>query len=232
MPDITARELVAFSNYTNLTEYTTAPIDPQPNRLVLAHVSTRSGAAGTPTLTGCGLTWVHIGTVTFDFGKETHLYRAMGSSPTEEAVTIRWPTTAECCVCIIAEFNNVDTSGTHGSGAIVQVATDSTGDGGGTASATITLAAFADATKNAAYAAIRAGDNQAIDGEAGWTVFTQPTPGETTTARAQWRLGEDTTATFSFPVRSTAWGGFAVEIKAAAEAPPEPAPYFFARRWR
>ena len=71
----------------------------------------------------------------------------MGSSPTAGAVTITFSGTPHEVLWTISEFSNVDTSGTNGSGAIVQAIT---GSSNSVTSFTITLGAFQSST-NATY---------------------------------------------------------------------------------
>ena len=110
-------------------------------------------------ISGNSLTWVPVDTVMAAWGKlSTRLYRAMGSSPATGAISISYSTASTPSSYIpyrvswsVVEFNNVDQSGTNGSGAIVQKGHNSTGSGAnGASSLTVNLAPFANAN-NAAY---------------------------------------------------------------------------------
>lgn len=90
-------------------------------------------------VTGNGLTWVAVGTLTSGGILRHSVYRALGASPSAGATTINISILANCSWCLV-EATGIDTSGTNGSGAIVQTVTNQS------ASATTlsaTLAAFA-----------------------------------------------------------------------------------------
>ncbi|MGZ4621449.1 MAG: hypothetical protein ACXVGF_04830 [Blastococcus sp.] len=121
---IFATALTTGADGTNRTgSYTTASITPAANQLVLAAVllSVGSGTPPTPTLTGNGLTWVLV-TQSPAAQRMVYLFRAMGSAPTAGAVSIAGDgtTTVTSCMWQITQLSGVDTSGTSGSGAIVQ----------------------------------------------------------------------------------------------------------------
>ena len=109
----------------------------------------------------------------------------------------------------IDEFSSTDITGTDGSGAIVQSATGS----GNAASSSVTLAAFGDATNNAAYGISGNAGSQAItpDATATWTELSEDAAHRLET---QWKLGQDTTVTSSWSTAKE-WGAIAIEIKAA-----------------
>lgn len=121
---VTATHLTTGSDTTNQTgPYSTASITPTANRLVLAAVAVTVGASPTPalTLSGCGLTWVQVDQ-TVAGARTVHLFRAMGAAPTAGVLSITGDgtTTMTSALWTVAEFAGVDTSGTNGSGAIVQ----------------------------------------------------------------------------------------------------------------
>lgn len=119
---VTATHLATATDTTNASPWLTASITPTAGRLILAYVGITSTAtaASTPTLSGCGVTWVLVATTGTNVVHENALFRAMGT-PTAGQVTITSIATAPTrCNWTIAEFDGVDTSGTNGSGAIVQ----------------------------------------------------------------------------------------------------------------
>lgn len=195
---------------------------PGSNSLVELEVTTIIEGAATPnqpTVTGKGLTWEAINTVSFTDGAtftgRTTKFRAMGASPTSAAVVVTTTgQTQSVWQWHLKQTADADTTGTNGSGAIVQSATNS---GSGTAP-TATLAAFGDATNNATdYVVSHGAPTSAITPEAGMTAFAQR---DTTSysLRDAWRLGQDTSPSATIAA-SRNWAVVAVEIKAAAAAP-------------
>ncbi len=122
---VTATSLTTGGNTTCTSPQATASITPSANKLVLAWVVNTMTASNTvtPTMSGNGLTWVQVSTVTFNtIATPTHrltLFRAMGASPTTGTASITVTGSPTGCSWSISEFGNVDTSGTNGSGAVV-----------------------------------------------------------------------------------------------------------------
>ena len=123
----------------------TASITPTSNRLVLAIFTLRADAAAGVdqiTVSGCGLTWVRMDEQDFDAGgnRVGGVWRALGASPSSGAVTFTYggAGTPIGSTWIVSEFDNVDTSGTNGSGAVgtltANVGTSPPDSGGGTSS--------------------------------------------------------------------------------------------------
>lgn len=222
---IAPTSLEGAASAANAASYATGSITPTANRLILAAVGSSqagSGATAIPTLSGNGVTWAQIATIQSSdaaLGRRVTLFRALHAGPSAGAVTIDFGGVNQGrCAWSIVEWSDIDTSGTNGSGAIVQAVTasDTTGTAG-----TATLAAFGDAVNNAAYSAITTGGGGAdtITPEGGFTELHQVQP----TAEAQrletmWRLGgADLTPAPSW-VASLQWAQIAVEIKAASSA--------------
>jgi hypothetical protein len=147
----------------------------------------------------------------------THLFRALGPSPSTGTVTVTLPggTTSDVKAWSIVEFSGVDTSGTNGSGAIVQ-AVSVRESNSGTTTLSNTLAAFSSAA-NATYACW--GCSQ----DTGSAVTFTPGSGFTTLHSVnntyakiftEWKAANDTTcdATTNLAVYGS---GIALEIKAA-----------------
>lgn len=123
-------------------------------------------------------------------------------------------------VWAIDEFTGEDTSGTNGSGAIVQTAVNAV-DQGAAGPLVVTLAAFGSAG-NAAFGAF--GDN----GGAGYAVGSGFTALGTDTAGAralhtEYKASSDTTVDFTWSSTDTAFQAIAIEIKAASGAAPQSA---------
>lgn len=198
---------------------TSGSVSPSSNALVLACVL-QINETGTepdePTASGNGLTWVvahtEIFTDTATFTGRGTIFRAMGASPSSGAVTASFGTAVGASAIWTGEATGVDTSGTNGSGAVVQTAE---GEGTGTA-ITATLAAFGDATNNAAFAcAFWGGAANNSSPEAGFTGLTELDALTSYGLRAQWRVGQDTSPATTGSA-TTDWVMLALEIKAAA----------------
>jgi hypothetical protein len=193
----------------------TASITPTSNSLVLACVVTEiaTGTAVLPTLTGNGLTWVQVATqlATSNLFRVT-LFRASGASPSAGAVSIAISANQANCTWGIGEFTGQDTSGTSGSGAIVQsVANAGTG---GITSLVVNLAAFADSA-NAAFGCFGNTNNTAVIPGTGFTEMgTQASGGAASRAFIE-ADGNDTSVDASCGT-STGFTAIAAEIKAVA----------------
>lgn len=119
---ITASLLTEAFSSTAGTTFTTASVTPTANSLqILTVVSGSSTTAITPTVTGCGLTWVAIGVAaSCQSGRKVNLYRAMGAAPSAGVITITHSGSQANCSWRLVEFGGVNASGTDGSGAVVQ----------------------------------------------------------------------------------------------------------------
>ena len=211
---ITENPLTSGSSATNGTVFTSASVTPGGNRLVLLAVEgdTVAGGGFTLTVTGNGLTWVLIAkSAVHSSFNETHVYRTMGASPSAGAITMTSDVTLDTLAWSVAEFDVVDTSGTNGSGAVVQSATNASDSA---ASLTVTLAAFGSAN-NATYGAFGAGTSPVT-----WTPgsgFTEihDVGQEWASISSEWRVDNDTSVDATASA-TTGLGGVAIEIKAAA----------------
>lgn len=215
---ITENPLTSLADSTNAASYATPSVTPGANRLILVAVeNNRIGGATTPTLSGNGLTWVAIDNQPFSATNNylITLFRSMGASPSTGAITADFGGVNQTgCAISVAEFDGVDTSGTNGSGAVVQSAKNS---GLLVASLTVTLAAFGD-VNNGAYSCFGANITGGIAPDTGWSeihdvTYTIPN----TELETQWRNDNDTTAVGT-PAVGADMGGIAIEIKAAAVA--------------
>lgn len=216
---VTQSSLTAGNSGTGAQSYNTASITPSANKLILAAVAIFNATPanlGTISLSGNGLTWVQIDTQTGGGGTpdtRVALFRAMGASPSSGAVTITisGSTNADCCWSIV-QWDGIDTSGTNGSGAIVQ-------NNKGTASAssiTITLGALGDASNNAVYICGFNYAGAAGASGSGYTLINsqQETVQGLSLADA-YKVPGTTSAVLTFASAANL-GAVAVEIKAAA----------------
>ena len=215
---VTAANLTSGSSTTDASSYTTASITPSANKLILVAVTIRndtSDAASAPTISGNGLTWVQINTQSFGARQNLTLFRSMGASPSAGVITIdTGGDTMDMVSWTVAEFDGVDTSGTNGSGAIVQNAVNSTT---GATSLTVTLAAFGSAN-NATYGTFTHSQfNEGIAQGTGFTELADSFAAGVYGTESEWRNDNDTSVDASW-VTSTRGAGIAVEIKASAGA--------------
>lgn len=217
-PGITQALLTAGSDITNQKIYTTASIAPAANALVTVAVigHTSTAASASPTITGGGMTaWVEVATITFNtIGtplKRMSIFRAMSAAPGSGPVTISFPTTESNAAWIVSQWTGVDQTGTNGSGAIVQTATN-----GADAVSSIgaTLAALGSAN-NVAYGVVGTnGSALGVNPGSGFTEISEQKPAEGTSTILEALFAANQTAP------SASWSGtfaaaiLAVEIKA------------------
>ncbi len=190
------------------TSVVTASIAPGANRLVLAFIHQSrigGGTPTTPTISGGGLTWVQVITrqTSADTAHRITLWRGLSASPGSGTVTFSFSENSAELSYHIDEFDAVDTSGTNGSGAVVQSVGNDQGSG---ATLTMTLAAFG-STDNATYGVCK-DSGTSVGG--GFTSLSN-----TANSRSEWRADNDTTVDFG---TSGFAAGFGVEIKAAPAA--------------
>jgi hypothetical protein len=171
-------------------------------------------------VTGCGLTWVQVATVTYNTlasaDSRLTVFRAMGGSPTEGNIVADWSgVTQQCGLLSWAEADGVDTGGTNGSAAVVQAVTSASN---AATSIGASLSPFGDGTNNAAWAvATHDGSVSAMTVTANG--YTELGTQQTITAPnarigSAWRVG-DADPSFTWTAnRDVAM--IAVEIKAAA----------------
>lgn len=205
---------------TDGTTITTASVSPGSNRLILAGFvfSFLSVVASAPacSVAGNGLTWVQIANRVFrqsgaNYWQCLYLYRALGASPSSGTITATSDGFYHAAYAV-SEFIGIDTSGTNGSGAIVQSATN-WGDGVG--SLTVTLSSFSNAN-NATYGLFTASAGTQLTFTPG-TGFTEihDTGQDYASIGTQWRNDNDTSVDSTFSGTASGSAGIAVEIKAA-----------------
>jgi len=210
---------MAFAAPTNLTNGentgfpnpngTTASISPTANRLILVWIST-FGTANTPTsVSGNGITYTHVlSTVDYDngFGPTAfHLFRGMSASPSSGAISITGAASTSYINWLVQEVGDVDTTGTNGSGAVVQ--SERQANGSPTTSISITLAAFSDAG-NGVICGIHTYDSATRTVGSGFTSSFSSSGRPS----AEYRTDNDTTADWTFTPTTRA-GSIALEIK-------------------
>jgi len=186
----------------------TASFTPSANALVLAFVYTLADVTQVPTMSGNGLTWVRIlGPLDWTGSGTISVFRAMGAAPSSGAATISYSVTSSSGRWVIIEFANVDTSGTNGSGAIVQTATNV--DYGGS-SVTATLAAFSSANNVTVGGAFKSTAATAVAGS-GFSLLGSAIA-NARGVHAEWKSANDTSVDMSFDSTSNQYM-WAAEIK-------------------
>ena len=138
-----------------------------------------------------------------------------GSGIASGGLTIDFGTeTQSGCAWSMVELSNVNTGGTNGSAAVVQVVTANTADANAT-SLSITMAAFGQAG-NTAYGAfaVNGGGTDAMVAGSGFTVVHDiATTTPITRLGTEYKLGQDTTIDMSLRDSSLLkWGGIGIEV--------------------
>jgi hypothetical protein len=215
---ISATHLTIGDNASGGPDGTTASISPTANALILVTVGRyATGAVSTPnSVTGNGITYELVASSPEwdesvppnEDRKKLFLYRGMSASPSAGAITIEGDGGGgEWTTWTITEITGVDTSGSNGSGAVVQ--SNSNAQAG--TSLSISLNAFGSASNGTFATAYSWAGNQ-VTPEAGWSELTD---GNTVDRpQTMWRANNDTTPSWTFS--SDAVGGIAVEIRAAS----------------
>ena len=220
---ITLASLTTGGSTANQNAYTSASISPNANRLILlATVSSPLvdvPSPQSPTVTGNGITWEKIDEVIFspsasDFLSNMALYRAMSSGLSSGEVTMTWTTTQTGCSWSVVEFDGIDTSGTNGSGAIVQSANNR---GTTETSLTVTLAPFR-GDGNATYGAFgsEASASRTFTPGDDFTEIHDQAGGFKQCVQTEWRADNDTTVDTTISAAARGIAGIAIELKAAS----------------
>lgn len=214
---VSIANLTSGNDETDDADSVTASITPSANKLILLAFASRADAVQ-PTVssvTGCSLTWVEIAHIDYDTSgsrRSLFLYRAMGSSPSSGAITITWGGTQTAKTWVVDEVTGMDTSGTDGSGAIVQSATNKDETGSAT-SLTVTLGAFG-SVNNATYGAFGTDGNPLPTAGSGFTTLATAVSTTDVRTTSEWQSGNDTSVDMSF-ASAVLVGGVAIEIKEA-----------------
>ncbi len=220
---VVATNLTTGSDGDGNSTAVTASISPTANNLILISISLRNGSSINPSvssISGNGLTWVKVNSVVFDTAstsrRTVETWRALGASPSSGAITITATENETDITWSVDQFSGIDTSGTNGSGAIVQSATNK--DEANTASSlTVTLAAFG-STDNATFGAFAtANDTDGHVAGSGFAIVGSASgPGTNGLSTAtEFKNSNDTSVDMSL-TSGVQFGGIAIEIKAAA----------------
>lgn len=215
---ITHMLLTSGNDVNNVKIYTTASIAPAPNTLVTIAVTTHNAtaAAPVPTLSGGGMaSWDVVATTTYDVvgtpKKRITIFRAMSASPGSGPITITSSATLSDCQWIVSQWSGVDGSGTNGSGAIVQTASNAAD---AVTTLAVPLAPFAN-PNDVAYGVYGVNSNVvAVTPGAGFTEIDEQPSTESTAADlfAEWGVNLPT-ITANWATKNA--GALGVEIKAS-----------------
>jgi hypothetical protein len=220
---------IAFSNLTeggSTTDGTTfvtgTNLSFLANQLYLAAIANNGpSTVAAATLTSeAGITWVQISTITFNTiasaTERVSIFRAMPTSNISSTITVTYGATETNCLWNIATATGTDTTGTNGSGAVVQ-SSNSRSDGAVTYQTT--LAAFGDAVNNACYFMCAQNSGDPITLKTGHvSLGNQNFSTPSTRLRSSWTLGQDLTPNATG--NSHPYGAVAVEIKVASATGP------------
>ena len=216
--------LTQNSDATNVDNHSTASVTPTSNALVLVFWrSVRNGTDGltTPTITGNSLTWVPVTDQRFSQAgapeSRITVVRSLGASPSAGAINAAYDSavTNVNASWAVVECTGIDTSGTNGSGAVVQ-STQGVQLAG--TSLTLTLAAFGSAG-NATIAGFALDNDLAITNEGGYTELADTGTDDSGLGgqlEVEFLASNDTSPSATYS--SADAGGVAIEIKAAAAA--------------
>ena len=229
------KKLTAGNSIVNATNYQTAIVQPGPNTLVLMFVAnTRptfpGGTPTTPTISGTGLTWHQVQTVTTPNGNDARLtcFRSMAPAPTAGQIGIDFGgETQDLCAWSLFEYDNVDASASGGAAAVAQSGLAT----GSAAALSTSLMPSADPMRNLSVGAIMLDLFNApvrpVDPGAGFTEIDEQTPNHLFGKGATLQTQDSATALSTI---SWTWNGAAnaaaivLEIKAAALPAPPPGP--------
>lgn len=196
---------------------TTASITPTNNLFYLLSVFAVDvgGLDRTPTATHAGgLSWVQVAHKAGSSGNNLTVFRAMKSSGLSAGTCgIDFGGNNQGVICwSIDEFSGTNTTGTDGSGAVVQSASNSSA---AATSLTVTLAAFG-SLSNATFGAIGHGSNEASTPGSGFTELSEPHAADVSSGgmEVEWRADNATSVDASWTVNIPATG-IALEIAVA-----------------
>lgn len=219
---IAATHILTNQNSGGQSSYATASGSPTAGSLELFLVGSQvaSGTVGIPTVTGAGFTWVQVATqISDDNLRRATVFRAMGTA-SAGALTIDFAGVTQVrCGWSWSEFSGTDTSGTNGSGAIVQSASGQVDNLAAQTGITVTLAAFG-SVNNATYGAIRYGASSTSDAFTAGSNFIQlGLVNGSASYQSQYALSNQTSVNWTWNSSNTFTQAIAVEIKAFVPPP-------------
>ncbi len=192
---ITQTLLTSGFNAVNQRVYTTAPIAPAPQSLVtVAVLMRRSSGALSPSIAGGGMAaWETVASLDFDTQgtptKRLTIFRALSASPGSGPITITFSSSVSNVQWIVSQWDGVETSGTNGSGAVVQ---SGTGRSDAATSLAVSLTPFSVAN-DVAYGVVGVAKNgPVITPASGFTEIAETSSGESSALQAEWATTQHT----------------------------------------
>jgi hypothetical protein len=213
-PQIGLHDL-AYKDASMVVVLSTDDYTPTPNAVVFAFVINGSLGPGIPVFSGNGFTWDVEQSLLFAGTNRITLFRAMGPAPSTGPGTVTFGSGPQFDVIIrVLEFTNVNSSGSNGSGAIVQSTTNSIL---ATPDPTLTLGAIDPSGRNAVVG-FSANNQNPYGGipKSGWSVDIdggRQTFADVTGIFITYQLSSiDNNIMITAPVNN--WGLIGVEVKA------------------
>lgn len=201
---------------------------PVANRLYLAVVASKmaSGEPVVPTVSGNGLNWVQAGTIRSNGASlKITLFRAMkpsGLTSGKTTASFGGTTQDRGCTLNVVEVQNVDSSGTDGAAAIIQVvlSLDSHVNANAVDGTEMQLAAFADGVNNGAFLCHSHAVNEATTPEGTYTELFDAVNGNScNSSQGEYKVGSgDLTPSCSWS-SSSRWAAIAIEVGYALAGP-------------
>ena len=207
--EVIPTQLTAATSTVAGASVSTSSVAPEAGQPIFAFVSTvLTGTPNIPTCTGNGLTWVLVDTEILST-RRTTVFRALGANPSEGAITFDFGgQSQDSFLWSVIQVEGADTTGTAGSGALVQSASSS---GATTSTITSTLNEL-EHPNNIHICAVRLSGNLAVGEDADFTNITSTgAGGGPGRLEVQWATGEAVcTSTF------TATNAIAISIEVKA----------------
>lgn len=202
------------------SSFNTASIIPHSQRLILVSVIQYQspGTANAPSVSGCGLTWTQVATITADGGAlRVTLFRAMGS-PAAGVLTLTFGgQTQTQVIWSVVEFQNVSVND-GGVNTVVQSTTAATANSNEPNTLSLTLSAFSN-VHNATYVVIGSPNPAALSGFTREWLLITPDPtlgGPDSTGSGFFLDGNQTSLNLTWSGSGSGYGAaIAVEIKYA-----------------
>jgi sugar lactone lactonase YvrE len=207
--------------------YAFPPLAASNDRLYVVFLNTSTGSGTAPAATnvsGAGLIFTEIGApggLPYSGSLPTRriqAWRALArAGATAGSIAINLSGVSTGMDAVLLEFGGADTSGTNGSGAVVQSATR---EAAGATSLTVPLAGFANAgNRPVAFFSHRFQETTAE--EPGYSELDDGSHGAPAAgAECEWHAGSPDTSPSASWLNATAAGGFAIEVRLAGTAPP------------
>jgi len=213
--DIVGSNVTSGSDVDGTATATTASVSPGSNNLLLLSIANTDNTTAAPTgIAGLGLTWVIIADRQYNTAgtlRRISTWRALGAV-TPGTIVITFSGGTNDIYWSLDQFSGVVTSGTNGSGAIVQEVDREETPAAVTAS--VTLAAFSHAN-NATYGAFGSSGSDGATVGSGFTLgATVGTNANNVSLLTEWKATNDTVVDYS-QTNSHKMGAVGIELKAA-----------------